>query len=196
MYFQTALKHHTQHLGMLFQKDSQKDSSGKTLFERAIRKHGKVNIFKIIKDCIPTNTKLPILHHVIKDAPNHMHDFTIRYPSATYLRDEDGRSYLQAELTEGTKSFANDGLFFTRMKDDEIAELDPVTKQYPFLTYASRETSDLMTIYVLLSRNPSLLEKYIEQTTDEFAEEARSRKRKRDTSTRSDDDDVVVKEEE
>jgi len=67
-----------------------------------------------------------------------------------------------------------------RMKDDEIAELDPVTNQYPFLTCASRETSDLSTIFVLLSKNPSLLEKYIEQTTDEFAEDERSRKRKRD----------------
>ena len=38
--------------------------------------------------------------------------------------------------------------------------------------------SDISTIYVLLWKNPSLLEKYIEQTTDEFAEEARSRKKK------------------
>jgi len=65
------------------------------------------------------------------------------------------------------------------MKDDEIAELDPVTNQYPFLTCTSREASDLSTIFVLLSKNPPLLEKYIEQTTDEFAEEARSRKRKK-----------------
>jgi hypothetical protein len=32
----------------------------------------------------------------------------------------------------------------------------------------------------LLSRNPSILGKYIEQATDEIAEEAKSRKRKRD----------------
>jgi len=57
------------------------------------------------------------------------------------------------------------------MTDDEIAELDPFTKQYPFLTCASRESSDLSTIYVLLSRNPSLLEKYIEQPTDQTAKE-------------------------
>ena len=63
-------------------------------------------------------------------------------------------------------------MFIGKMRNDEIAELDPVTKQYPFLTCATHDTSDLSTIYVLLSRNPSLLEKYIEQTTDEFAEEA------------------------
>jgi len=52
------------------------------------------------------------------------------------------------------------------MTDDEIAELDPVTMQYPFLTIATHETSDyLSTIYALLSKNPALLEKYIEQNT-------------------------------
>ena len=109
-----------------------------------------------------------------------MNDFSIRYPSATYLCDEDGRSFVQAELANGTKIFASDGLFFMRMKDDEIAELDPVTNQYPFLTCASREISDLSTIFVLLSENQSLLEKYIEQTTNEFAEDARSRSREMD----------------
>jgi len=54
-------------------------------------------------------------------------------------------------------------MFYVKMTDDEIAELDPITNQYPFLTCASREISDLLTVYVLLSRNPSLLEKYIEQ---------------------------------
>ena len=174
----------------------QKDNSRKTAFERAIEKHGIEKTFLVIKQCIPTDTIIPILHHVIKDAPKFMNDFSIRYPLAIYLRDEDGRSVVQAELAEGSKIFASDGLFFMRMKDDEIAELDPVTKQYPFLTCASRETSDLSTIFVLLSKNPSLLEKHIERTTDEFAEEARSRKRKRDTSTRSDDDEVLVNEEE
>ena len=177
MYVQTALKHHPQHLGLLFQKNS----SGKTAYERTIEKHGHDKTFKVIKQCIPANTTISILHHVIKDTPKHINDFTIRYPSATYLRDENGRSFVQAELAEGTKIFAADGLLFTRMTDDEIAELDPVTNQYPFLTCASREAcADLSTIYVLLSRNPSLLEKYIEQTKDEFAEEVRSRKRERD----------------
>ena len=167
IYFQTALKHHPQHLGLLFQKDS----SGKTAYVRAIEKHGKQKAFKVIKQCIPTDTELPILHHVVKDAPQFMNDFTIRYPSAIYLRDECGRSFTQCELTEGKKNFAYDGAFFLWMTDDEISELDPVTHQYPFLTCASREESDVSTIYVLLSRNPSLLEKYIEQTTDEFAKE-------------------------
>jgi len=77
------------------------------------------------------------------------------------------------------------------MTDDEIAELDPVTKQYPFLTCASRAASDVSTIFFLLSRNPSLLEKYIEQTTDEFAEEESRRKRKRDSDDDDDDEDEV-----
>jgi hypothetical protein len=98
-----------------------------------------------------------------------------------YLRDENGRTFKQAVIASGSKTLKNDSMFFGMMTDDEIAELDPVTKQYPFLTCATGESSDLSTVYALLSRNPSLLEKYIEQTTDEFAEEARSRKRKRDS---------------
>ena len=110
-----------------------------------------------------------------------MNAFSLRYPSAWFLRDEDGRSFKQAALASGSKTMENDGQFFGTMTDDEIAELDPVTNQYPFLTCATHESCDLSTIYVLLSRNPSLLEQYIEQTTDgEAAEEARSRKRKRD----------------
>jgi len=105
-----------------------------------------------------------------------------------YLRDEDGRSFKQAEIASGLKTLQNDGLFFGMMTDDEIAGLDPVTKQYPFLTCASRESSDLSTIYVLLSRNPSSLDKYMEQTTDEFAEEARSRKRKTDSDADNEGD--------
>ena len=110
-----------------------------------------------------------------------MNIFYSRYISAIYLRDEDGRSFEPAAIASGSKILHNDGLFFGMMADDEIAELDPVTKQYPFLTCAACESSDLSTIYALLSRNPSLLDKYMEQTTDEFAEEARSRKRKRDS---------------
>ena len=180
VYFQTALKYHPQHLGFLFQKDG----SGQTAFERFHKKHGNDTTFNVIKQCIPTDTKLPILHHVIKDAPQFMNDFSLRYISAMYLRDADGRTLTQAAISSGAKTFKSDTMFFGKMTDDEIAELDPITKQYPFLTCAACETSDLFTIYFLLSKNPSLLEKYIEQTTDEFAEEARSRKRKRD----SDDD--------
>jgi cytochrome c553 len=109
-----------------------------------------------------------------------MNGFTSRYPSALYHRDEDGRTLMQAAIASGAKTFKNDSVFIGKMTNDEIAELDPVTNQYPFLTCAACHSSDLSTIYVLLSRNPSLLEKYIEQTTDEFAEEARQRKRKRD----------------
>jgi len=182
VYFQTALKYHPKHLGFLFQKDS----SRKTAHERAIEKYGKDNTFNVIKQCIPTDTKLPILHHIVRDAPQCMNDFSLRY-SAWYLRDKDGRTFKQAALASGSKTSKNDGQFFGMMTDDEIAELDPVTNQYPFLTCAACENSDLSTVYALLSRNPSLVERYIEQTAHQFTEEARmgTRKRKRD----SDDDD-------
>ena len=185
MYFQTALKHHPRHLGLLFQKDK----SGKMAYERAVEKYEIEETFNAIKQCIPTDTDLPILHHVVRDAPKYMNDFTIRYLSAAYLRDVDGRSVRQAAIASGSKTLKNATMFYVNMTDDEIAEHDPVTNQYPFLTCAAGETSDLSTVYVLLSRNPSLLEKYIEQTTDEFTEEARRRKRKRDSDNKNDGED-------
>ena len=118
----------------------------------------------------------------MKDAPECMNDFTSRYTSAIFLRDENGRSFVQAQLAGGGKTLVDDGLFFLRLSDDEIAEADPVTKQYPFLTVASEESGDLSTIYFLLSKNPSLLERYKEEATQQALEEHEARmtrKRKR-----------------
>jgi len=172
MYFQTALRHYPQHLGFLFQKDN----SGKTAYERTVKKHGTQETFKtILLQCIPTDTSLPILHHVIKDAPQYTNDFTPRYPSAISLRDDNGRSFIQAQLAGDVKTLVTDGLFFLRLSDDEIAEADPVTKQYPFLTAASGESGDLSTAYFLLSKNPSLLERYKEEATQQALEEQEAR---------------------
>ena len=80
LFLTTSLKHYPQHLGLLFQEDS----SGKTAYERATEKHGKdAETINVIKKCIPTDTTIPILHHVIRDAPQFINDFSIRYPSAT-----------------------------------------------------------------------------------------------------------------
>eukprot|EP00979_Chaetoceros_neogracilis_P017005 scaffold10171_cov446-Chaetoceros_neogracile.AAC.11 len=180
MYLRTSLKYYPQHIGCLFQKDN----NGKTAVRSAIEEHGVDEAFKAIKDCIPTDTTLPILHHAAKDAPEYFNDFSVRYPSAIYLRDENGRSFKQAQLAAGTKTFENDCFFFLTLSDDEIAEVDPVTKQYPFLTAATTGTGDLSTVYFLLSKNPSLLDRYREQVARERTEEqeqgASTRKRSRE----------------
>eukprot|EP00979_Chaetoceros_neogracilis_P013203 scaffold3725_cov203-Chaetoceros_neogracile.AAC.2 len=179
LYFRSTLKHHAQHIGLLFQNDN----DGNTAFERAIQKYDKEKTFKAIRECIPSNTTLPILHHVIRYAPESFNDFSIRYPSTIHLRDNNGRSFTQALLTAGTKTIENDGFFFLRLTDDEIAEIDPVTKQYPFLTAATVSKGDLSTTLFLLSKNPSLLERYREQVTqDRLQEQGKTRtpKRKRD----------------
>eukprot|EP00979_Chaetoceros_neogracilis_P012835 scaffold3514_cov135-Chaetoceros_neogracile.AAC.1 len=167
MYLRTSLKYYPQQIGCLFQKDS----DGKTSIRCAIEKHGRDKTFKAIHDCIPTDTTLPILHHAAKDAPEDFNDFSVRYPSAIYLRDENGRSFTQAQLAAGTKTFENDCFFFLRLSDDEIAEVDPVTKQYPFLIAATVGTGNLSTVYHLLSKNPSLLDRYGKQVTRERTEE-------------------------
>ena len=183
MFFQTSLKYHPRHLGLIFQTDS----SGKTAYDTAVESRGKDEVLKVIQECIPTNTSLPILHHVVKDAPQHINDFCIRYSSAGYLRDENGRTFTQTAIASASKTLSNDGMFFVKMTDDEIAEVDPVTKQYPFLVAANGETSDLSTIYFLLSKNPSLLERYREQVTGQLVEEVRTKKRKRVNENEEDD---------
>jgi hypothetical protein len=179
MYLRTSLKYYPQQIGCLFQKDS----DGETAIRSAIEKHGTDKTFKAIKDCIPTDTTLPILHHAAKEAPEYFNNFSARYPSAIHLRHENGRSFTQAQLAAGTKTFENDCFFFLRLSDDEIAEVDPVTKQYPFLIAATVGTGNLSTVYHLLSKNPSLLDRYREQVTRERTEEqegASTKKRARE----------------
>lgn len=192
IYFQTALQHHPQHLGFLFQKDG----NGKTAYKRAVEKHGRIETLKTIQQCIPTGTSLPILHHALKDAPECINDFTSRYPSAICLRDENGRSFVQAQLSEGTQTLDNNGLFFLRLSDDEIAEADPVTKQYPFLTAAGGDSGDLSTTYFLLSKNPSLLERYKEEATERAMEEQEARTARKRKRGDGENDDEAYNEEE
>jgi len=87
-----------------------------------------------------------------------MNDFTMRYPSAVYQRDDKQRAFHHVALSSGT-SFKTDALFILRMRDEEIRERDPVTDLYPFAIAASAETPDLSTIYCLLRCNPTLLER-------------------------------------
>jgi hypothetical protein len=153
VFLKAALKHYPQDLGLLFQKDS----DGKTACEGAFDKYGKDETMKAIGECIPfDDPKLPILHHVVKDAPQFMNDFAFRYPSAGYLRDEQGRTLLQASIACGTKTYKNDAMFFIRMRDEQIREIDPGTDLYPFMVLASDQTSDLSAVNYLLRRNPSL----------------------------------------
>jgi hypothetical protein len=109
VFFKAALNHYPQDLGLLFEKDN----DGKTACERAFDKFGKDRTTKAIGECIPfDDPKLPILHHVMKDAPQFVNDFAFRYPSAGYLRDEQGRTLHQASIASGTKTYKNDIMFF------------------------------------------------------------------------------------
>jgi hypothetical protein len=153
IFLKAALKHYPQDLGLLFQKDN----AGKTACERAFEKHGKDETMKAIGECIPfDDPKLPILHHVVKDVPQFMNDFALRYPSAGYLRDEQGRTLHQASIASGTKTYMNDSMFLIDLSHEQIREIDPGTGLYPFMVLASGQTSDLAAVNYLLRRDPSL----------------------------------------
>jgi len=72
-------------MGFLFQKDS----NGNAAFKRRIEKYGNDKKFKFLQQFIPTDTLLPVLHHVIKGAPQYIMNecSNIRCFSAMYLRD-------------------------------------------------------------------------------------------------------------
>jgi len=123
---------------------------------------------------IPADANYPVLHHVIKHAPQYLKDFTMRYSSAAYLRVEKQRAFHHVALHSGT-SFKTNALFVLHMSDEEIEERDPVTDLYPFAIAASAETPDLSTIYCLLRRNPSLLER---RSRSRPAKAGKKRKRK------------------
>ena len=119
IFLRTALKHFPNELGLLFQKDRR----GRTAVEVAISRHDKDTVFKAIRQCIPPDTSLPILHHVVKHAPQYISDFTFYYPNAVYLKDEhdNNRTYFQARIASGNTTFAKDAEFLTllpKMKDE------------------------------------------------------------------------------
>jgi hypothetical protein len=155
LFLTTALRHHPEDIGLLFQKND----TGKTAFESALNKYGNEATFGAIAQCIPLDgaEQLPILHRVVKNAPQYLSEFGMRYPSSMFLRDNNGRVLHQTELASGIKKFRQDPMFFLRMSDEQVREIDPGTDLYPFMVLASGETSDLSAVNYLLRRNPSLV---------------------------------------
>jgi hypothetical protein len=174
VFLKASIKHHPQHLGLLFQKDS----DDLTACEYAFSNIGKEQTFKAMQSIIPAETDLPILHHVNRHAPQYINDFARWYPSAIFQRDENGRTIKQDEITRGAKTFDSDAFFFINMTDDEIAAVDPMTGQYPFLTMATT-ACDVQSIFYLLRRNPSLIESYRVRVTRRLAEAEIERKRRK-----------------
>jgi hypothetical protein len=183
VFLKAALNHYPQDLGLLFQKDS----DGKTACERAFVSYGKDKTMKAIGECIPfDDPKLPILHHVVKDAPQFMNAFSMKYPSAASLRDSSGRTLHQATVASGSKRYTTDALFFLGMIDEQVKKRDPGTDLYPFMVLASGHTSDLTAVYYLLKRKPLLIfgdeseERSLSDDQDESVpkdEDGRKRKR-------------------
>ena len=124
-------------------------SSKRTAMERRNMKEPSrymemTNHSKSIKNAFPQSQ---LCQSYTMSSKTHWNAWMTFHSQSINLRNEDVRYFVQAELAEGTKIFANDGLFFTRMKDDEITKLDPVTnQQYPSLACASCATSDVLAI--------------------------------------------------
>ena len=156
LFLTTALKHHPEDIGLLFQRDD----TGKTAFECALNRYGNTATFGVIEQCIPLDgaEQLPILHRVVENAPLYSNEFGMRYPSSMFIREKtNGRKLHQSELASGNKTFDQYSMFFLHMSDEQVREIDSGTGLYPFMVSASGETSDLSAVYHLLRRNPSLV---------------------------------------
>jgi len=164
MALQACLKYYPQHLGFLFKHDF----DGKTACQLVIEGFGKEDALNAIAECIPTTSDtddtapvVPILHHVIQNAPEYMNDISARYPSAIFVRDDKGRSVHHVALSTGY-NYKEHALFFQQMSDEQIEDKDPVTDLYPFVLAASLcddyDMADVSTIFYLLRRCPSVLD--------------------------------------
>ena len=141
-----------------------------------MKEHLKSLEEKEVCKSLPFETpQVPILHHVSKYVPQLLNEFSIRYTSAIYMRDSEGRNLNQAMLASGKTMFKSNGLYFLQtLTDDHVREIDPVTDLYPFMVAASGNTSDLSAVYVLSRRNPSLVR-------GGNREDSRNRRRRRST---------------
>jgi hypothetical protein len=155
LFFNNALKYYPNEIGLLFQNDD----DGHTAFHYAIENYGKEATFNAIEKCVPLDGagNISILHRVVEHAPEFLNDFAKRYPSSIFVRDKCGRKLYQSELASGNRTFGEDSLFFLRLSDDQVSEIDPRTALFPFMVAASDQTSDLPAVYYLLKKNPSLL---------------------------------------
>jgi hypothetical protein len=144
LFLATALKHHPDDIGLLFQMNDE----GKTAFECALNKFGNDATFGAIEQCIPLDGagQLPILHRVVVHAPEYSNEFGMRYPSAMFLRDHNGRVLYQAELALGNRTFGRDSMCFLRMSDEQVREIDPGTDLYPFMVAAERFICSLLLV--------------------------------------------------
>ena len=144
-------------LDLLFQKGI----DGRSACKRAFDKYGVEKTFSVIKECISSDTTIPILHHAMRgDAQECFQEFALRYPTTAFLRDEKGRSLAQFAIASGSKTYKTDAFFFARIRSDELEERDPITDLYPFMMAAAAETGDLSTIFYLFGRNPALVLPY------------------------------------
>ena len=152
IFFRCALKHFPQDLGLLFQRDKE----GRTAFQTAISTFGFDRTFGVIRACIPQETTLPILHHVVKHAPRYVKDFAYCYPNDVYFEDDEGgghHSVCQARLARTDVTLRKDLVLFIIINPDQAAISDPVTGLYPFMLAASDEdTYDLDAVYYLFRR--------------------------------------------
>ena len=150
----TSMERYPQHVGFLFHEDDEQY----TAFEIIIEKIGKDRAMEMVKECIPTHSKFPILHHVLSNIPEYTNDFAKHYPSAMLLKDENKRAFHHIAISSGYYNFKTNALFLIALSDKKIEEKDPYLDLHPFMSAAAAKSSNLTTIFYLLQRCPWVLD--------------------------------------
>ena len=155
MALKAGMKYYPEWLGFLFYK-----KNGVTC-KQAFDEIGVDTTMNIIRRCIPLSDNHPILHHVIRYAPDLEDDIGQYYPDAVFLRDTNGHTLSQLEfymnLRRGKRTFEKNSNFFIGATDNHVNTIDPETGLSPFMLAAVGNKSDLTAVYYLLSRNPKLV---------------------------------------
>jgi len=82
MVLKAGIKHFPKKAGFLFDKNR-----GTTAFEAAVAKFGKDGVMSSIKQSLPSDFPFPIMHHLIRFAPDLVGEMAALFPEASGRRD-------------------------------------------------------------------------------------------------------------
>ncbi|GFH54603.1 predicted protein [Chaetoceros tenuissimus] len=91
-------------------------------------------------------------------AKKHKDLFLQWFPWAYHIQDHNGRSLHQEVIAKACHTVKGDAYFFATLSETQLKEKDPVTMLCLFAVSAVGKRADLNTCFLLLSRQPSVLE--------------------------------------
>ncbi len=124
-----------------------------TTLHNMIERNGEDTTWNLIEEMLSRYTDIPILHRVIKHAPDQILNTIQRFPQAVFIRDNDNRLPIHVALEEGMQ-WCFELVSILNANISHLKDKDPVTGFYPYALAASEPSCDLKTIIHLLKLYP------------------------------------------